>query len=218
VARGLLSVAGMTHSRSRSQLLFSLVALLGACGGNGLGIGGGGSGGSGGGGGSWPPTLHRPVPETCPLLVGDCPSGTPDMGQACTSDKSCTAGTHGHCNVIRGGCACAYDDCSKDSDCPANNVCACAATINMPGASNGCVAGNCRVDADCGAGGYCSPSLGMGCIPNLPLQGYFCHTRADSCVNDQDCASPPAGPFRIGHCEWHPEVSHWACTFVSCAG
>jgi hypothetical protein len=63
-------------------------------------------------------------------------------------------------------------------------VCAC-------GVANQCKKGNCRIDSDCGPGGYCSPATDA-CGAVL---GYYCHTAADECVNDDDCAGRDAGPF-----------------------
>jgi hypothetical protein len=192
----------MTHSFCRSVLLF-LFALAG-CSGKGLDQGGSLDLGT--------PTKHRPTPQSCPLQTGTCPSSAPDMGSSCTTDKACTASAHGHCDQIRGGCTCDYDVCTSDNDCPTNNVCVCGDAIGaMP--ANTCVPGNCRVDGDCGAGGFCSMSLGMGCIPRIPVQGYFCHTKADTCANDTDCNGSGGG-----YCAWHAELGHWACSYILCAG
>jgi hypothetical protein len=209
------TVAGMSHSTSRAMLLVALI--VSGCSGNSLGVGGGGSGGSAGGGGGVGggiPTMHRPVPMTCPPVVGNCPARTTDMGtMGCASDQDCTTSPHGHCDVMFNGCSCDYDTCLGDSDCPANNICACASPRGEP--ANVCVPGNCRVDADCGPGGYCSLSLGMGCIGRLPVQGAFCHSKADTCTNDADCMSSTGG---FNYCQWHPELGHWACTMIVCAG
>jgi hypothetical protein len=169
-------------------------------------------------GGGPVPANHRPAPVACAPVKGDCSGALPDLGVnfGCLHDSDCTNGTNGHCDLVRGGpspCVCAYDSCTSDSDCPANSVCVCASD-NAGQSANSCIPGNCRVDADCGAGGYCSLSLGMGCIPRLPVQGYFCHTSADSCASNSDCMRN--GSF--GNCEWDPEVSHWSCVYPVCAG
>jgi Cys-rich repeat protein len=71
---------------------------------------------------------------------------------------------------------------------------------------NTCMPGNCRVDSDCGAGGYCSPSRGSnGCGY---VEGYYCHTRADLCVNDSDCAG---GNMT---CAWSATSGRWECANV----
>lgn len=80
-----------------------------------------------------------------------------------------------------------------------------------------CMPGNCRVDSDCeSGGGYCSPSQNAGlfvCSDGCSgtcgggLTGYYCHTAADECVNDCDCAglAPPSGP--VGEYGFHAGVT-----------
>lgn len=106
-------------------------------------------------------------------------------------------------------------DCTTDGDCGASSeVCACEPT----GAR--CVSSLCHVDGDCGRGGYCSPSYSVtiGCNLNgtptsrRGLDGFFCHTAADQCNNDADCASGET-------CTWAPEQpGRWICYSPSCSG
>ena len=139
------------------------------------------------------PMNHRPAPITCKPSpsVGGCTFGGPGGGPpgACRVDSDCKAGTNGHCAAAAGGiatCACFYDECTHDSDCKGESVCACSDSP-YESISNSCApAGNCKVDADCGAGGFCSPSSGAGCADSVT--GYFCHTPSDECVDDSDCA------------------------------
>jgi hypothetical protein len=71
------------------------------------------------------------------------------------------------------------------------------------------VAGNCRVDADCGAGGYCSPSsLTFTCGDGLA--GYYCHTKADLCIDDSDCTVMPT-IAAIPGCVYSTTDSRWEC-------
>lgn len=108
------------------------------------------------------------------------------------------------------------DNCMQDSDCASGGVCSCAGNTFAPQlhpSANTCVASNCRVDSDCGPGGYCSPTVSAGCGSFYGVQGYDCHTPADSCINDADC-TPASG----GYCAFAPEVGHWACYTGECAG
>jgi hypothetical protein len=107
---------------------------------------------------------------------------------------------------------CTYDTCYSDSSCTLGGPCACEGESGSPG--NSCVRGNCRTDADCGSNGYCSPTLG-GCGNYGGVVGYYCHTAADTCVNDSECVMPMMPP---GYCMYSPEVGHWACGYGQCVG
>jgi hypothetical protein len=76
------------------------------------------------------------------------------------------------------------------------------------------MAGNCQIDADCGDGGYCSPTQGD-CGSYSGIIGYYCHTPADTCVNDSECSDPERGP---GYCMYRPELGHWQCGYGQCVG
>jgi hypothetical protein len=163
-----------------------------------------------------PPKEHRPTAGICPLRPAGmmCPFDgvPPDMG-GCRSDSDCSGGVNGRCEGVQAGCFCTYDTCQSDHDCKPNQVCACAPPLRSGSTlGNTCLDGNCHVDSDCGA--YdCSPSLGPGCIPMLPLVGYFCHTASDTCTNDSDCQTTG-----VGYCAYHPELGHWACMHATCGG
>jgi hypothetical protein len=170
------------------------------------------------------PLNHRASP-CCSSRRGPGPGPEPyppgmaatDPSVACTLDSQCTKGSNGRCfpfegQVGPGGCS--YDECSTDSDCPANTPCVCrsgptdnAANVCAPG-------GNCAVDSDCGAGGYCSPSV-ADCYAQNP---YFCHTALDTCVNDADC--PPVDGsvpnFASAVCAYDSQAQHWACKGLVC--
>jgi hypothetical protein len=111
----------------------------------------------------------------------------------------------------------ATDDCMKDADCPNNGVCSCAGNTFgfAKSTKNSCVPANCHVDGDCGAAGFCSPTTSPDCGSFYGVQGYYCHTPADSCTNDGDC---PKQGQTSGHCSYAPEVGHWACYYGWCAG
>jgi hypothetical protein len=134
----------------------------------------------------------------------------------CRTHAECTAGDNGRC-VGNGhdGWRCTYDDCFSDADCPGFDggragVCACKNGFRSD--NNVCLyAGNCRTDADCG-GGYCSPTLGQ-CGRYGTFVGYYCHTSADECTDDADCAATPNA-----YCAWSELKGHWACSTSYCVG
>lgn len=55
--------------------------------------------------------------------------------------------------------------------------------------------------------------MSAGCGSFYGVQGYYCHTPADSCINDSDC-DPSTG----GYCAFAPEIGYWACNHGECAG
>ena len=165
------------------------------------------------------PVNHRPSDAQCAASAapGDCVAPFPDAG--CASDNDCTdAGTNGRCSNTSlrpaAPCACTYDKCSVDTDCPAGQTCACHGAPYTDGNDNTCVTGNCRVDADCGPKGYCSPSS-LTAICGDSLAGYYCHTAADLCIDDSDCSHPSAtGPVGSPGCLYSTKDSRWECAVV----
>jgi hypothetical protein len=151
--------------------------------------------------------------------AGSCPfaATNPDAGALlmCKQDGDCTAGTNGRCGPAGriNGCSCSYDQCFADADCPQGSVCECRATSpsGVGSGTNVCKASNCRVDKDC-PGSYCSPSLGS-CGNYFGVVGYFCHTPADKCTDDADCAKQGGGD-----CRWVPTTGAWLCQTSQCAG
>jgi hypothetical protein len=170
---------------------------------------GGSSSGSGSGSSSGVmrvPVNHRTSDAECtqPAPPGNCKF----MTQMCSSDSSCMAGTNGRCVQGNGGpayCFCTYDTCANDAACATGQTCACHGSPYTYGTGNTCVSGNCRVDGDCGAGGYCSPSYQvMSCGG---LEGYYCHTSMDQCVDDSDCPSGGGPPV----CTYSTTNMRWEC-------
>ena len=109
------------------------------------------------------------------------------------------------------------DECLVDADCPfpLEQACACAGTTFERGQTrNLCVTAGCHVDADCGDGGLCSPSVGDCGNAFNGVQDFECRTPDDTCGADVDCLQDG----EPGSCSFLPEVGHWACTFVMCAG
>ena len=116
-------------------------------------------------------------------------------------------GTNGRCLPDGWGVtyACSYDQCDADQDCPGDVACVCRASAS-DSAPNLCATGSgCRLDSDCGPCGYCSPSGD----PFFPPPVYFCHTAADTCTDDTDCAQTP-GSCPKG-CDYDPQAGHWSC-------
>jgi hypothetical protein len=92
-----------------------------------------------------------------------------------------------------------------DADCGSGQLCACHGSAYSHGEGNTCSPGNCRVDADCGAAGYCSPAYATSSCGSLA--GYYCHTPADECIDDKDCAASNG----LGVCTYSSTVGHWQC-------
>jgi len=168
------------------------------------------------------PAVHRASGSACPTARGAgniCTGGIDQGTNACLTDSDCTAGTNGRCFSPNGpgapGCsptACSYDDCSSDSDCPARVPCLCRSSAADSNANVCAAGGNCAVDADCGPGGYCSPG-GFADFCSTPI--YFCHTPADTCVDDSDCAQSGSGPLQA--CNYDVPSGHFACSEVCIA-
>jgi hypothetical protein len=166
------------------------------------------------------PASHRPDDSECQMAapVGTCHATSSNTAALCYTDSQCTTGTNGRCQQLAtltyDYCACTYDTCVTDSDCGPGETCACHGAPDSYGAGNTCVPGNCRVDNDCGPGGYCSPSYGGESIQNCPvggrgLQGYYCHTANDTCLNQSDCPNP------FGEsCAYSAVAGFWQCTLV----
>jgi len=155
------------------------------------------------------PLYHRTDDSACTGAspAGSCAGGgTPPPG-GCKADTDCTGGTNGRCVENMGGpfgCFCSYDSCQHDTDCKAGEVCACHGSAWVSGGSR-CTTAGCRVDRDCGASGFCSPSRAGGCGG---VTGYYCHTGADTCVDDGDCPSSAGAQI----CGWSSTKLHWECT------
>ncbi len=173
-----------------------------------------------GAGGSTPgkePVHHRASAAPC-----TAPRDAENQGNAqggCLKDADCTTGANGRCVAFLGKPSiCSYDACKADAECGSASVCDCRNSDNF--GANTCFQGGCQVDADCGAAGYCSPSavaIGTDCYTGIPQGsfGYFCHTAADTCVDDADCTAGPAGSQA---CLFQVDTTRWACVQLMCVG
>ncbi len=160
-----------------------------------------------------------PVDDYCPDCFVGCVDFDDGLGPRCVwtpgecaSDANCTTGDNGRCEGNRGMFFCTYDTCYTDATCTSGGPCACEGQSGSPG--NTCLPGNCQTDADCGSGGYCSPTFG-GCGDYEGVIAYYCHTAADTCLDDADCVDPVQGP---GYCMYTPELGRWACGYGQCLG
>jgi hypothetical protein len=115
----------------------------------------------------------------------------------------------GGCGPLLDYCACTYDACAGDANCPDGGLCACHGSQYTLGLGNTCVPGNCHVDADCQGGAYCSPSADTMVCSGCALAGYYCHTPRDLCNADCDCwtDTDPFGWF----CAYSTAQSRWEC-------
>jgi hypothetical protein len=164
------------------------------------------------------PSQHRSTATTC-TPVPLPPEPNLDAGSLlgpsarfdCHVHTDCTAMPRGRCILVPtnppydpGGTRCVYDQCTTDMQC-GPGPCQCGDVANS------CLAGNCHVDSDCGNGGYCSPEID-------PCQGftlgYYCHTPADTCIDDTDCTNTP--PIGRGSCQFDGDAGSWQCDPALC--
>jgi hypothetical protein len=160
------------------------------------------------------PKNHRTQETAC---------GVPTSPFACSTDADCTAKPGlpaGKCVTTPTGNICDYNACTTDADCGGMTpVCSCQVpTLGPQGPSFGsvCIPGDCRIDADCGAGFFCSPTVSASCGAFFGIQGYYCHTCQDTCINDSDCPADNVGA--PGYCAFDLAVGHWSCFYGVCAG
>jgi hypothetical protein len=153
------------------------------------------------------PASHRAVASSC-VGVNSPPEpvSVPEFS-SCTQHADCTAGVNGKCVTSGIGTGpwtyyCAYDQCATDADCALGMVCYCSQTTSAR-----CLyIGNCQIDADCGNSGYgyCSPSASWECSVSPYVDGYHCHTAADTCLDDSDCTAP-------NYCTFDEYTGAWHC-------
>jgi hypothetical protein len=172
-----------------------------------------GGAGKGGSGGTREPAKHRPAEVVCGMrpsaMDASAPGGQSPPLQTCTMSSECTSGPNGRCIAGRIGTYCTYDECFNDSDCNPGAVCLCQSSMSQ-GSRCATVAG-CRIDADCPKG-FCSPTFGT-CGNYSGVIGYACHSTADECVDDADCAK-----LAGGYCMHDAMVGRWICSNSQCAG
>lgn len=156
---------------------------------------------------------HREKHESCESKDTPAPGTAtyaPRMpippGPACKSKADCKDKANGRCAAGH----CTYDSCYEDKDCPSTSpVCVC----DQEGERGYyCKAGNCAIDADCGDGA-CSPSWSTECGAFMGTVGWFCHSKADDCTNDDECKEKGQG-----YCAYDQMKKHWRCGYGHCVG
>jgi hypothetical protein len=161
------------------------------------------------------PLHHRTVGTTCTPAPLPSEPEIPDAGLGPSATFECrthadrTAQPRGRCIFYPtspptdpGGTRCIYDECTTDIVCAPEATCVCGTLANI------CVQGNCRVDADCGPNGYCSPGLDACGNP----VGFYCHTAADTCIDDTDCTNGLSMK-----CIPDATTHMWGCASIGCA-
>ncbi len=149
-----------------------------------------------------------PEPENQEILSFEGCDRAPTF--ECQSNKDCTTRTAGYCrwlpvccggNCPPQGTRCFYAACTSDLDCGSGSGCVCgdeATRSPAPGipptdGGSRCMPSECRSDAECPDGRACSympnicPDRFCGVVGAAP-EGLYCHTAADSCAGDSDCA------------------------------
>lgn len=183
--------------------------------------------GTGAAGDAEVPIYHRAMPSCCPTERGPAPGTQPygaGVADGCSSDSQCTGGAEGRCfpnaGLVGGPGGCSYDQCLTDSDCPSGAPCVCRTSASDNRANVCDPGGNCVLDSDCGSGGYCSPSGGPCAEFGFAgRQGYYCHTAADTCVNDADCrdvVDAGDGCPVLQSCAYDTQARRWACIAERC--
>jgi hypothetical protein len=184
---------------------------------------GGGSGQSTGTTGSSTSSSGQPI--TCPPpepknhRTAEMACGPSMPAKTCATDADCSSPAPQPAGKCVAG-TCSWNQCTQDGDCTGNDVCVCQnQSFGWAHMSLGsvCVPANCHTDSDCGPGGFCSPTVSASCGPFYGVQGFYCHTCKDTCIDDSDCGPAwDGGP--AGYCAYDPSVGHWACGNSFCAG
>jgi hypothetical protein len=160
------------------------------------------------------PESHRPQALTCVGVYSPAEPPSDALNARCTRHADCTEGANGKCaasGVGMGGgiYSCNYDQCATDADCDPGKICYCTVS-----SSARCLTvGNCQTDADCGGGShsYCSPSMGWDCGGYRPIDGYHCHTAADTCLDDADCSGTDYCNFDVYDGSWKCTATNTSC-------
>ena len=119
----------------------------------------------------------------------------PSAAVVCVTDADCNQRPGGECVWSILFARCAYDECASDSDCTAEQHCACRDDQRR------CYSAECRSDADCASGQSCQASDFC-----HHLRGFYCTTPGDGCRSDDDCDD--------GRCEY--DGTTFRCTSVAC--
>jgi len=166
--------------------------------------------------------FNRPVAEACSTertVVLPVPQECVDNpAAACSSHEDCTDGDNGRCTTGLWGandCACSYDECFSDSDCPSGKLCGCgeAGAFGLY-ANNTCVTALCHTDADCDAGlclavpYYCAYTE---VEPRHLVDRYQCATAEDECRNHGACECSDDPTNRCAPVDTEDQDGSWTC-------
>ena len=147
---------------------------------------------------------QRTGTEVCTTdRVASWPEPACDAAAACQVHADCTAEPGGRCQSQgTGSCGCAYDACTTDADCRADEACMCGEDPVITGwAVNTCVPTHCRSAADCPEGEDCVIPREAGyCDPSLPPahDSPTCSSPDDMCRSNEACTCSGAGDVCAG--------------------
>ena len=127
---------------------------------------------------SYTETLRCESSDRCWVVQPACLY--PNLGGGCATDADCTQRPGGECRRTITFARCIYDKCAADSDCAADEHCACSNDQRR------CYPANCRSDADCAGGQSCQEFIGC-----RGLAGFYCTTPDDGCSSYDDCNGGP---------------------------
>jgi hypothetical protein len=139
--------------------------------------------------------------------------GTGDGGSVASGVTSLHRGDAKACSVPKSSSNTATDQCAKDDDCGATNLCACRGeeygTPSGDTANVCAVGGNCRLDIDCNQ--YCSPSATTASACPGGAVAYYCHVIGDECTKDDDCTVNASAGAAKQQCYYDGSAKHWKC-------
>ena len=167
-------------------------------------------------------TIHRASVTTCDSAIKGTACKGDERQAYCHTDADCKEGPHGRClsNVGQIGtyCGCEYA-CESDSECKADEACACAQSDTQPPLTHStCAPARCRTDADC-PGRTCGLSVyNNGCHTEV---GLACRQPGDACASHTDCATKDS-PHSSMTCHAAGladpgKPPHWECSGMTCA-
>jgi len=160
------------------------------------------------------PAIHRTQAQSCDGVNAPLEPTNLSASTQCSKHAECTDGVNGKCitgiGMMGRIASCTYDLCATDADCDPGKVCYCTAST----AARCLMVGNCQIDSDWSSTGnsYCSPSMGSDCGGVHSVDSYYCHTAADTCLDNTDCDGS-------AYCNYSIYNGRWECTSInnSCA-
>lgn len=136
----------------------------------------------------------------CPYQAGYEPCTDVDVCGSCDPTEECLDWYAG-----LGSCFCGHN-CTTDSDCGANEICACRSGVvgNQLTSRNICLPANCSGQTDCAAVPDESvPRCRLGVDLCGGPNGAHCRTEVDDCIYESDCPD--------WWCKYDPGDERWSC-------